>query len=528
MIERFFIENQSQVKRNDTLGILKNTASLEDVQTFCNVLTNIEWYYRTNDINYLQDYPFNLIMGEMAPAYEQFTQAVRTCVMYQEFDLYPQKKKFLDDELKILNESKQANALEILKVKREEFELEINHKMEMGKNRRMLELAYENMVNSLRTWENKYLIKSRHDGIVVWGKSWGMSHRVNEGDTLCTVISKQQANPLGHIRLSQDEVAEVAGGDKVNIELNKYPTHSYGVLPGKIASISFVPYNKSYAVEVAFPEGLTTTNHKEIKYEIESEPIKEEKVAEKSVEYTKEFEEMYMQLFGTKPVKGEKYESKIDDSNKIDDIAKLENRTVFENIEEYQKPTYKFVGILFDEYIIIEMEKEMYIIDQHSAHEKILFEKLKDNYYDIENKDSQLMLLPDIITLSRKQMEIARDNMQMFRNAGFMVEEFGENTVKITGVPEICLELETREIFTQILDEIDKVSRNEKQEVEQKFISTLAFKIAKDASIANTKEEVDGLMNELLILNNPFTGPLGEPIAIKMSKYDIERKFARK
>ena len=77
-IERFFIENQSQVKRNDTLGILKNTASLEDVQTFCNVLTNIEWYYRTNDINYLQDYPFNLIMGEMAPAYEQFTQAVRT------------------------------------------------------------------------------------------------------------------------------------------------------------------------------------------------------------------------------------------------------------------------------------------------------------------------------------------------------------------------------------------------------------------------------------------------------------------
>ena len=105
MIERFFIENQSQVKRNDTLGILKNTASLEDVQTFCNVLTNIEWYYRTNDINYLQDYPFNLIMGEMAPAYEQFTQAVRTCVMYQEFDLYPQKKKFLDDGIQGLRDT---------------------------------------------------------------------------------------------------------------------------------------------------------------------------------------------------------------------------------------------------------------------------------------------------------------------------------------------------------------------------------------------------------------------------------------
>ncbi|WP_455669066.1 HlyD family secretion protein [Phocaeicola sp.] len=269
MIERFFVENQSPVKRNDTLGILKNTASLADVKRFCNVLTNIEWYYRTDDIKYLQDYPFDLIMGEMSPAYEQFTQAVRTCVMYHEFDLYPQKKKFLDEEMRILNASGQANALDILKVKRELFDLEINHKTELGKNRRMLELAYETMINSLKTWDKKYLIKSNYDGIVVWGKSWGMSSRVNEGDTLCTVISKQQGNPLGHIKLSQDEVAEIAVGDKVNIELNKYPTHSYGVLPGEIASVSFVPYNKSYAVEVDFPEGLVTTSKKEIKYEID-------------------------------------------------------------------------------------------------------------------------------------------------------------------------------------------------------------------------------------------------------------------
>lgn len=269
MIERFFVENQSPVKRNDTLGILKNTASLADVKKFCNVLTNIEWYYRTDDIKYLQDYPFDLIMGEMSPAYEQFTQAVRTCVMYHEFDLYPQKKKFLDEEMRILNASGQANALDILKVKRDLFDLEINHKTELGKNRRMLELAYETMINSLKTWDKKYLIKSNYDGIVVWGKSWGMSSRVNEGDTLCTVISKQQGNPLGHIKLSQDEVAEIAVGDKVNIELNKYPTHSYGVLPGEIASVSFVPYNKSYAVEVGFREGLVTTNKKEIKYEID-------------------------------------------------------------------------------------------------------------------------------------------------------------------------------------------------------------------------------------------------------------------
>lgn len=268
MIDHFFVKNQSPVKANDTLGMLKNSASLEDVKAFCRVLTDIEWYYRTDDIKYLQDYPFNLIMGEMSPAYEQFTQAVRTCVMYREFDIYPQKKKYLQEELKVLEEAGKADLLSVLRLKRELFELEVTHQTETGKNRRMLELAYENMVNSIRTWERKYLIKSRHDGIVVWGKAWGMN-RVNEGDTLCTVIAKQQGNPLGHITLSQEEIAEIAVGDKVNIELNKYPTRTYGVLSGEVAAISFAPYNKSYAIEVGFPNGLVTTNNKEIKYGID-------------------------------------------------------------------------------------------------------------------------------------------------------------------------------------------------------------------------------------------------------------------
>ena len=76
------------------------------------------------------------------------------------------------------------------------------------------------------------------------------------------------------------------------------------------------------------------------------------------------------------------------------------------------------------------------------------------------------MLLPDIITLNHKQMEIAKDNMQMFRKAGFTIEEFGENTIKLTGVPEICLDLETREMFLETLDEINTVSRNAKQVID--------------------------------------------------------------
>ncbi|MDE5676258.1 HlyD family secretion protein [Phocaeicola sp.] len=268
MIECFFVENQSEVKKNDTLGILKNTAALEDVKRFCQVLTNVEEYYRTQDIDYLRDYPFDLIMGEMTPAYEQFTQAVRACLMYREFDLYPQKKKYLDEELKILTQNGKADELNLLKIKRELFDLEIDHKMEMSKNHRTLEIAYENMVNSLRTWDNNYLLKSHNNGTVIWGKSWSMNRKINEGDTLCTVVAQTRGTPAGHIRLSENEVSEIAAGDKVNIALNKYPAHTYGKLSGEIASISFVPHNKSYAIEVEFPGGMVTTSGKKLEYEI--------------------------------------------------------------------------------------------------------------------------------------------------------------------------------------------------------------------------------------------------------------------
>ena len=246
-------------------------------------------------------------------------------------------------------------------------------------------------------------------------------------------------------------------------------------------------------------------------------------------EYSKEFEEMYLKLFGTKPVRGHNIEEteKKEEEN-VDDITTLGNVSVFDNMEEYKKPTYKFIGIVFKTYIIIEIDKEMYIIDQHAAHERILYEKVKQNYYNDENKDSQLMLLPDIITLTHKEMTIAKDNMEMFRKAGFMLEEFGENTIKLTGVPEMCLDLETKELFLETLDEINSVARTAKQEVEERFIATIACKAAVKANMALTKEEVDSLMNELLSLPNPFTCPHGRPTAIKMSKYDIERKFARK
>ena len=170
----------------------------------------------------------------------------------------------------------------------------------------------------------------------------------------------------------------------------------------------------------------------------------------------------------------------------------------------------------------------MYIIDQHAAHERIMYEKVKKNYYSDTDKDSQLMLLPDIISLSHKEMEIIKENVEMFEKAGFSFEAFGENTLKLNGVPNICIDMNTKQFFLELLDEIDNYARTDRQEKEERFIATIACKSAVKAKMRLTESEVDKLMERLLELPNPFTCPHGRPTAIKMSKYDIERKFARK
>ena len=242
-------------------------------------------------------------------------------------------------------------------------------------------------------------------------------------------------------------------------------------------------------------------------------------------EATEEFNTMYEKLFGTKPIK-ERFKENEEENTAVDILS--DNISVFEESKQYEIPIYKFIGIVFNTYIIIEIDNEMYIIDQHAAHERILYEKVKDNYYSESTKDSQMLLLPDIITLTHKEMEIAKDNMDLFEKAGFELEEFGENTIKLTGVPTVCIDIDTKSLFLETLDEINTVARTAKQEKEEKFIATVACKAAVKANMVLERAEVESLMESLLQLPNPFTCPHGRPTAIKMSKYDIERKFARK
>jgi len=280
------------------------------------------------------------------------------------------------------------------------------------------------------------------------------------------------------------------------------------------------------AMKANIPEESNIADEIEVKDNIEISQ-KVEELSNLRVEET--FDGMYKRAFGKIPPSTE--EKIVEEKKKIDgyDLIKDNSISVFDETPEIkEKPVYKFIGIAFSTYIIIEINDEMYIIDQHAAHERIMYEKIKKNYYSNGEKEAQMLLLPDVITLTHKEMDIARDNMDIFKKAGFELEEFGENTIKLNGVPTVCYDLDTKELFLETLDEINTVARTAKQEIEERFIETVACKAAVKARMSLNKQEVDSLMEQLLKLPNPFTCPHGRPTAIKMDLKDIEKKFARR
>ena len=283
------------------------------------------------------------------------------------------------------------------------------------------------------------------------------------------------------------------------------------------------------------------TKHEEkepngIKYNITENDSTNTKTEEPSTQYNvtenkPEFDEMYLKTFGTKPIKKEEIEEKNEEQEKeetLDDIATTENVSIFEETTEQNKINYKFIGMAFEKYVILEIENEVYLLDQKVAEERILYESIINSINSGENGNSQLLLIPDVITLSHKDMEIVKDNAEMLKKAGFIFDNFGENTVKLTEVPEICADLETKELFLEILEKINSVARTQKSEVKEKFAQIIAENVAKKLEIDTKQDEIENLIDKLLILPNPFIATDGTPIAIKMSKYDIERKFARK
>lgn len=349
------------------------------------------------------------------------------------------------------------------------------------------------------------------------GNQW-INQEDNQNDRLEERANKSDSTNLENTKSSE----ELEKADSSNIE-NKKATEN--------AEISYSSnLENTEKAEIAGSENIENKGATE---NAGNNSINDEihKTEENNEEYDlKEpsFEEMYKKLFGRDIATAQKEyaeKNKNSEFTLMEPISKNEE-SLFEANEEI--PPYQFVGIAFKTYIILTMKDELYILDQHAAHERIMYEKVKKNYFSTSQKDSQLMLLPDVITLNNRDMGIYRDNKEMFEKAGFIIEEFGEDTVKIVGVPSFCLNFNNREIFLETLDGINTVARTAKQEVEDKFLATIACKAAVKAHMALSKEEVDSLMSQLLKLPNPFSCPHGRPTVIKMTKNDIEKKFSRR
>lgn len=278
--------------------------------------------------------------------------------------------------------------------------------------------------------------------------------------------------------------------NKSNIDVDFY---------SKIVSQNENIENKRFDFSLADERFNNSNSKDEIKYEIE-ENEKELVLAEE---------------FNVDTV--EKEEPKLEANETYEEVDMLETNEIY----------YKYIGQVFDTYIVIQIKERMYIIDQHAAHERLLYEQIKDAYYSKE-PNSQLLLLPILVELTSKEKLIVDQNFDMFEKAGFILEEFGENTVKISGVPNIGYDIEYKSMFKDIIDDLLGASKTQKDEIEFRFIATLACKAAvKGRMKLDTKEQI-ALIDQMVKLENPFTCPHGRPTAYEISKYEIERKFLRK
>ena len=225
--------------------------------------------------------------------------------------------------------------------------------------------------------------------------------------------------------------------------------------------------------------------------------------------------------------------------DKIDKLEKSEEKVesvdstisnpnnIVDNSKVQEEILYKYVGQVFNTYIIIQINEKMYIIDQHAAHERLLFEEFKESYYSTD-RNIQMLLIPALVELTPKEKNLTMENIQMFEKAGFILEEFGDNTIKISGVPNIGYDIDYTGMFKDIIDEILGVVKTEKQEKEHRFLATLACKAAVKGNMKLDKQEQIELIDKMVKLENPFTCPHGRPTAYEISKYEIERRFLRK
>ena len=211
---------------------------------------------------------------------------------------------------------------------------------------------------------------------------------------------------------------------------------------------------------------------------------------------------------------------------KISKIPKedLSNKNSNERIPKF--PPLRIIGQFNKTYILGEYDEVLYMIDQHAAHEKILFEKYFKN---IEEGSIiiQPLLVPEIIDLTLDDFSYYEENKEIFKNAGFTLEEFGGNSLALKEVPYFLGKLDAKGLFLNILDNIKELGSGKTSEVKYNKIATMACKAAVKGHDLLSEQEMIKLVEDLRYINDPFHCPHGRPTIIKFTNYDLEKKFRR-
>lgn len=203
------------------------------------------------------------------------------------------------------------------------------------------------------------------------------------------------------------------------------------------------------------------------------------------------------------------------------------NMMISEKEEKESKlPELNVIGQFHKTYIIAESSDELFLIDQHAAHEKVMFEKYKKQILNA-NVVSQILAAPLILELSEDDYVIYEENKNVFLEAGFNISNFGNNTLKIMEVPIILGRTDVKGLFMDMIDNLKNLGTGKTTDVKYRLIATTACKAAVKANNKLSIEEINKLITDLGNLDEPFTCPHGRPTVIRFSLYDIEKKFKR-
>ena len=209
-------------------------------------------------------------------------------------------------------------------------------------------------------------------------------------------------------------------------------------------------------------------------------------------------------------------------------VQKAEQMDIFDGklLSPEAKKHHKIIGQVFDTYWLVQMEDKLYIIDQHAAHEKVLYERIVKEMKE-RNVSSQIVSPPIIISLNLEEQEKMKKYQNIFKTLGFEIESFGGREYSIRAVPQNLFGMTEQGFFIEVLDHLEEDPSSKTLDVLSDRMATMACKAAVKGNQKLSLRETEALIDELLQLENPYNCPHGRPTIISMTKYELEKKFKR-